>query len=165
MTTVVFQGDTMASDSTCTTDGAHVASVRKVYRVGRWLVGFAGSTCLVRHTVELMTPMLRQDDVLPGAICDLSAYVEAVDNGQGNHDELEALLAHPEHGVWIGELTGKGWLVCQHVQPHPWGHAIGSGALPALVALEYGATIRQAIATAARYDSGTGGKVQLERFR
>lgn len=165
MTTVLFQDGVMASDTTCTVDGQHVGDVQKIFRVGRWLVGFAGSTCLVRHVIETIGPLLRADDTLPGAVADLSEFVEALDTGLDNHDELEALLAHPDHGVWIGELTGKGWLVVQQIQPKAWGYAIGSGALPAIVALEYGATPKQAIATATKYDGSTGGRVRIEKFR
>lgn len=133
MTTIAWDGKTLAADTLSTCSGIRSAYHAKIWREGRLLIGGAGS-----RTVTLQF----RDWVRTGmkGACPLTKDI-------GN--------------VFVVTPDGTGVMWCDdgpfHMDNEPW--ALGSGEQFALGAMAAGKTAEEAVAIAALYDTCTGGDV------
>lgn len=101
------------------------------------LIGFAGTLAKIQNCMR----DLKKD---PNALTVLKAPKE---------DIFECIVVYPDDKVRI--LESEGW-----VETEAKYYAIGSGRIPALVAMRCGKSARQAIKIAMDFDKDTGGKVR-----
>lgn len=149
MTTVAFDGLTMAADKQCTigTRKVRMKSKLRVLRDGT-LVGGCG------------------DPVMFGQFCDWLAGEDDLpdwdeDNEMGDRvvDRLEVMVVHPDGKIFL--YDGRG----HPVEMEEKVYAIGSGSDLALALMEKGGmTAQQAIEYAQSRDSGTGMGVDVITF-
>ena len=133
MTTIIaVRGDGMYSDSRCTS-GVNFQT-RKIHRVGKSVIGGAGTL----------------SDVLK-----FVAWFAAGAKGKCKTKGADMLVMN-KRGIFLydGSCPG-GFEVLDDT------YAIGSGAVAALAAWDSGATIKQSLAVAAKFDPMTGGKMQF----
>ena len=130
MTTIAYRDGVLAADSLATCNGMRDGYGAKIWRVGRLLVGGAGSRA----------ECLKFRD-----------WVVAGMKGRPDIAETNAIVVSPEHVVCWSE---KGcWPVAE-----PF-YAIGSGYEIAIGAMAVGADAERAVHIAAQYDTRTGGDV------
>jgi ATP-dependent protease HslVU (ClpYQ) peptidase subunit len=143
MTTLAYRDGVLAGDTRTTdeADGILPGHVRKVLRLKNGtLIGFAGG-------LATMQTIFR----------DIKKNPNGVLNIQPN-EELEGLLIYADGKVM--QLDGGGW-----TERDADFYAIGSGAVPARVAMRCGLDARAAVKIAMEFDSDTGGKVQCVKLR
>lgn len=144
MTTVAFDGKTLAADTLATDSWGLKFYAPKIFTSndGTWHVGFSGEMAQTRKwlsVVKGMTleqvlehghPDYKRDDNDPGILL--------VDNGGG--------MWHHSQGIFLDQETYRFY-------------AIGSGRDYAMAAMELGQTAPQAVAIAASFDNGTGTRI------
>lgn len=132
MTTIAFDGKTMASDSQQTGQFIDNVEAVKIKRFGGMLIGMAGRAG------------------------DLDLFINFLDTGEKSPlfdtQESEALVIVDGEALYYG---------C-NLQPVPTGipAAIGSGSGYAMAAMYCGKTAEEAVNIAARLDTNTGGSVK-----
>lgn len=125
----------LASDTRCSADGV-MFGVTKFRRVGKGIVGAAGDW----------------DDIL--RFWELIEGKSAKESGLNDDSELEAIELHPE-GIFLYAASGKRYRIKDEF------FAIGSGAPYAIGAMAMGASPKEAVALASRFDPATGGEIEV----
>lgn len=143
MTTIAFDGKTLAADSQAT-DGSVRSTVRKLRKVhDRWLVGMAGTMCRAELGVQTIV------DADPEAGPEALKGVEI--------DECGLLIVDGKTGdVWVYEGASPYEVLDDFV-------AIGNGAQAALAAMMLGKGACEAVSVASKIDPHTGGEVFFAR--
>lgn len=133
MTTIVANRTSMAADKRIT--GGPMFKTTKIYRIRGSLIGFAGNVEQALRFIEWR----RTPETKP-------AFAETIN--------FQAIELTPEGKLvwWGAEMVG--------IPIEGDCYAIGSGSAFALGAMEMGATPKQAIQIAARWDDSTGTDVQ-----
>lgn len=133
MTTIAFKDGVLASDTQVTSNGFRVGFASKIWRVGRLLIGGAGSDCYTQ----------KFRDWVRGGM-------------EGDHPILKDI-----GNVFILRPDGEGVMWCDDgpflIKEPFW--ALGSGEQIALGAMHRGATAAEAVETAIAFDTRSGGKV------
>lgn len=146
MTTVAFRDGVMAADTMITNGNQKQHGVQKIYRIGSWVVGFAGDFGDIPVLCEWLEKQAECRSVPDWGQPD--EFPEDIDT-----DVLIACAA----GLF--ELDSKGRVI-----PVPVTFtAIGSGAKYAIGAMAYGASATKAIQIAMDNDTYSGGEVRTER--
>ncbi|OQS10079.1 hypothetical protein B0T37_10545 [Chromobacterium violaceum] len=140
MTTIAFDGITMAADGRATAEDVILADdLQKLHRLetNRWsgrpvIIGMAGVTRSV-----------------PGAL----AWIEGLAEQPGENADFAALVWDGERLIMVSDecLTPESW-------PAPM--AIGSGKIPALAAMRAGANAPRAVEVAITMDVYSGGCIR-----
>ena len=137
MTTIIaVRGVGMYSDSKCTSDVNF--STRKLHRVGKAIIGGAGT------------------------LADILKFVEWVKGGGKGKCRLKgaSAIVINKRGIFVHDGSHRdGFEVLDDV------YAIGSGSIAALSAMRHGASPKNALKAAAEFDSATGGKMQFLAFK
>ncbi|RAS14836.1 ATP-dependent protease HslVU (ClpYQ) peptidase subunit [Microvirgula sp. AG722] len=135
MTTIAFDGRTMAADGRATANGViERDNYVKVFRLGDRLVGFAGDT---RYLPGVKRFLLDEEKSLPTPA------------GESEFDVL----------VWDGHVLRAYTDGVDEPDDFEWPWAIGSGAMPAIAAMRAGADAEHAVRIAMTMDVFTGGQV------
>lgn len=133
MTTIAWDGKTLAADTLTTCDGVVAGHNTKIWREGRLLIGGAGS-----RTITLQ----------------FRGWVRAGMDG-------DCPLRKDVGNVFVIAPDGRGVMWCDdgpfEIGPEPW--ALGSGEKFALGAMAMGADAAKAVQVAMQYDRGSGGAV------
>lgn len=134
MTTIAFKGGVMAADTRTT--------------AGTTIVPGRATKVLKLHDGSLIGGAGNADE------CYLLA--KAVEHGYPTPEleHCEALHVRTDGSLW--EYQGKTW-----VKVNSEFYAIGTGWVPACVAMRFGADARTAVQTAMEFDSHTGGDVDV----
>lgn len=142
MTTIAFDGTTMAAD-------------RRKMRRG---LPIAGSPKIVRLTDPNGKPALLG---VAGSGAALGAIEHWLQGGQRPEqgEEWVALLVDHEKRIWVRQNDSMGW---HHIERKQW--AVGSGADFALTAMRCGRTSGSAVEIAAEFDVDTGDGVDVLRL-
>lgn len=127
----------LASDTRCSADGV-MFGVTKFRRVGKGVVGAAGDWDDILRFWELIEGKTKT----------------AKESGLNDDSELEAIELHPE-GIFLYAASGKRYLIKDDF------FAIGSGAPYAIGAMAMGASPKEAVALASRFDPATGGEIEV----
>lgn len=138
MTTVAYRDGVLAADTLTTANGNVDGYLPKISRVGRVLVGFAGSIPVGLKFRQWVADGMHGDSPYEGG-----------DTGNG--------LVVSDAGIvcW----SGKGqWPVTTGY------YALGSGSDIAMGAMEHGATAEEAVRIAARVNVDTGGEITVLRL-
>lgn len=138
MTTIAYRDGVLAADTLSTSNGLVDDYGPKIWRLGRLLVGAAGSRALCLK---------------------FRGWVASGMGGEGpfdGKDEGNGLVIPPE-----GPLVCWSYLGCWPVNA-PF-YALGSGYQIAMGAMQMGATAEQAIQAAAAHDTMTGGEITVLR--
>ena len=113
------------------------ADVTKVYKLPNGtLIGFAGTLAKIQKCLRELKK--NPDDI----------NIDLADD-----DIFECIVIYPDGKVKF--LESEGW-----VETEAKFYAIGSGRIPALVAMRCGKSARQAVKVAMDFDKNTGGKVR-----
>jgi ATP-dependent HslUV protease subunit HslV len=136
MTTVAWDGTTLAADSLSTANGLRETMGAKIWRVGPLLVGAAGSRALCLRFREWVADGLDGESPFHGT--DEGNGLVVPPTGQP--------LAWGEHGCWTCPADI---------------YALGTGYQLAMGAMAAGATAEQAVEIAARFDTHTGGPITV----
>jgi hypothetical protein len=145
VTTIVYKDKTLASDTRLSSDENpyHYADCQKIKRVKGWLIGASGGWGSTEYYMRKFSP-----DYITGAMA-----------GIPKDEDFTALAISPEGKIYYVEDDGVfGVLDAEYT-------AIGSGEKVAMVAMDMGATAKQAIKIAMKYDNHTGGKIQTLRLK
>lgn len=143
MTIVAWDGKTLASDSRLTADDAAWACCKKIKKVDGWLIGAAGNWDMLTHFLAKFNPE---------CIANNKAYAPI--NPAPSKGDFEALAISPKGKVYFVEDSG----VFGVIQTEGF-IAIGSGGIPAMVAMSCGKDAVEAVKVAIKYGRGCGGKV------
>ncbi len=142
MTTVVFDGLTMASDSRAVDTDVGISRCKKIFRkrIGKkdHLIGIAG---------DLFAAMVFFDWYGSGK--PVPTELTASDHTE---EEFGAL-------IWDGRKLYTANKFCRLVEVDEKYYAIGSGAAHAITAMDCGKTAKQAVQMAIRRDANSGGPV------
>ena len=143
MTTIAYKNGTLAGDSRIVSgDLIDQGEVQKVFKLGNGvLIGFAGTLSTIQEAIR----ELKKD---PNTL----TITKSGRKSKHRDDWCEAIVVYPDGLVKI--LEENGW-----VEKKAKHYAIGSGSLPAEVAMRCGKTARQAVKIAMEFDGQTGGKV------
>lgn len=143
MTTVAWDGKTMAADTLATDNWGLKEHVNdKVWAGSDFLCGGAGEYHQLRKWRRMAEKMTLRDLLMFGY----------PDYDKETNDQ--AILVAGAEGCW--RHTGGIFIKCSR----PF-HAIGSGRDYALGAMHFGASSRSAVVIAAEFDNGTGGEVLI----
>jgi len=147
MTTIAYRDGELAADSKCTAGGYLVGEFDKIIEVGPFLVGGCGDVAMIARYFEWLQ---KQDNL-----------------GELPPKPDESLKAKEENSytiLFVHKQTKALWQMDNGNYPHllraPF-MAIGSGHLLAIGAMEMGATAKQAVEAAAKYDAYTGGIINV----
>lgn len=133
MTTIAWDGKTLAADTLATSNGLRDNKTIKIWRHGGALIGACGSQALCERFRTWAIAGMEGKSPFEGA-----------DDGNGLVVTQEAVLCFGNNGCWkVSE---------------PF-YTLGSGYQLALGALAMGATAKQAVEVAAKYDTSTGGEI------
>lgn len=137
MTTIAWDGKTLASDSLSTFNGVRSGELKKLFRLtdGR-IVGCAGD-------MDFMVPFI---DWLEGKR-------ETLPDGY----QMGSIVVMPDGSARHYEEKGN-------YTPADAPYAIGSGFLAALASMKCGKNAQEAVAIAAELDIYTGGKICIEEL-
>ena len=141
MTTIAFDGRTMAADRQMTDGSRKVrfkSKLRKLQKIGA-LAGFAGD---IYKAIQL-GDWLNGDADLPG---------------MDNPEDIEALVAFSDGRIMLYNGLGQPVELDEEV------YAIGSGGDYALAAMELGKTAEEAVRYAMTRDGGSGFGVEVIEF-
>lgn len=138
MTTIVCNREGMAADKRIS--GAAIFKSQKIFRVNGSLIGFAGNVEQALRFIEWRRSPEQRPQFSDGP-------------------SFEALELTPDGALiwWGAEMVG--------VEVQDEYYAIGSGAQIALGAMAMGATLKEAIQIAARWDTATGKEVQTMNLK
>lgn len=134
----------MAADTRVSIDGSAFYHANKIFRIGNSLFGTAGDGMMCLVMIDWLKTSQRSKHAL------YKHWSENTERG----------------ACWLLELnpTGlylwDGWGVGEKLNEKRY--AIGSGQLPAIAALDAGATLEEAVRTATRYDQYSGPPLQVE---
>lgn len=147
MTTVAFDGCTMAADTLATDAWGMKERVDdKILRGSNFLVGAAGQDGAIKRWWAQVCH-LDLEHVLDYGYPDFNA----------DRDDPAILLTDGRH-IWR-HVTGGFFRVSRGF------HAVGSGRDYALAAMHLGKTAAEAVAIAMEFDNGTGGDIVTETMR
>lgn len=132
MTTIAFDGKTLAADRQMSSDGALYCHVQKIHAVPGGFIAGCGHFAQVHKFIKWHLSGYKGD-------------APALDNFSG------IVIVNGKVALWEGDAEVP-------YEPSQV-HAIGSGATWALAALDFGKTAEEAVAYAATRDNGTGGGV------
>jgi len=140
MTTIVYAYGEMAADSQSTWTHQNVYShktfyEKKIFKIGGAVVGTAGDNPIIEQYLEY-----------------LRGHIDASELKKRKGSDMTIILARKNGIFLIDEDYHVEKLNDRYI-------AVGSGAPVALGALAMGATARQALKIACRYDLYTGGKI------
>lgn len=143
MTTVAFDGITLASDSRST--GGYIDDkTKKIWKLkdGAYMSGAGDYTAIL-------------------------VFKRWYEGGQDYNNKPEATGEKELDFEVIVIKDGESSFYDSNFEPFNMSIpcCIGSGCQLAMAALEHGATAKEAIRTAAKYDEGTGGKIQSVKVR
>lgn len=144
MTTIAYRDGVLAGDTRITDDDGVITTghLRKVCRLRNGtLLGFAG-------TIAKIHALIKQAQKNPDGVLTIKP----------DKDELEALLIYQDGKVM--QLDPGGW-----AEVKAKFYAIGSGDLPARVAMSCGLSAVEAVKKAMEFDSKTGGRVQSVKLK
>ncbi len=141
MTTIATKNGTMAADSQVTSEaGYRIANVNKIYKnKAGFLLGMAGDPTHMREVREWFYQGVDSD--LP-------------ENAQ-NQEGIQVLVVSPDKEIFM-HFGGP-----RLIKVDEEFAAIGSGDIPARVAMDLGLSAGAAVEVAARYDVCSGGKIHL----
>lgn len=147
MTTVAYAAGVMAADTQATVGDSHTFQIRKIFEVEGHLIGFAGDAILGNQFREWYARRLSGDLVEPFTVDEPDPRMLEYRLG------LEVMVVTPEGQIQV--YDGR------HTPLYPMGdyHAIGSGAVGALVAMSLGKGAVEAVESAVRFDPYSGGPV------
>lgn len=131
MTTVAYRDGVLAADTLSTCNGLIDDYGAKVWRVGKVLVGAAGSRAVCLKFRDWVAGGMEGDSPM-------------ADDANGIVVSSAAVVCWSEKGPW--PVTA------------PF-YSLGSGYQVALGAMEMGATAEQAVSAARKWDLGTGGEI------
>jgi ATP-dependent protease HslVU (ClpYQ) peptidase subunit len=136
LTTIAFRSGILAGDTRVSDDETiDPADVIKVFKLSSGtLIGFAGTLAKIQKCLR----ELKKDPEHINIPAD---------------DETECIVVYSDGKVRI--LDPDGW-----VETEAKYYAIGSGRIPALVAMRCGKSARQAVKIAMDFDKNTGGKIK-----
>lgn len=147
MTTVAYRKGILAGDSKVTAEGSFMCSATKIRKVDGCLIGGCGNLDLVHWFLKNF-----KLDVLTGKIKLATTINEK--------DDFEGLIIDPKGKVFY--YSEK----CLVTPVKDFGYyAIGSGSTVALGAMYAGATAREAVMAAIKFDVHTGGPIKMVRLR
>lgn len=135
MTTIAWDGKTLAADTLATSNGLRDNRTIKIWRHKDALIGACGSQALCERF---------RGWVIAGM--DGESPFEGADNGNGLVVTRQHVLCFGDNGCW------------SVAEPF---YTLGSGYQLALGALAMGATAKEAVEVAARYDTITGGDITV----
>lgn len=139
MTTIAWDGTTLAADTLATANGLRDNRTIKIWRHGGALIGACGSQALCERFRTWAIAGMEGESPFEGA-----------DDGNGLVVTGEGVLCFGNTGCWrVSE---------------PF-YTLGSGYQLALGALAMGATAKQAVEVAAKYDTITGGEITVLSLR
>lgn len=140
MTTIAWDGETLASDSRASDDAIEQHSCRKLFRVGETLIGISGD---LEEAYEFVAWVRRG---------------EVVDEKPRGFKDLSAIVIRP---------NGRAFEYGVRCMPVPSARltAAGTGRCFALGAMLAGASAVEAVAIAKRLDPNSGGRTQTMRLR
>ena len=132
MTTIVWDGRTLAADTLATANGLRDNRNVKIWRHGQALVGACGDQAACHKFRQWVIDGMAGNNPFHDA------------DGNGIVVTKDRALCFGTHGAWVVS--------------EPF-YSLGSGYQIALGALAMGATARKAVEIAARYDTMTGGDI------
>lgn len=131
MTTIAWDGKTLAADRMCT-DGNQKFSVTKITKHGDELIGYSGGLSRCKEILEWYTGERKPTDFPKGA-----------------DDDYSELFVVRDGKVFLyGDKNP--------IEPEESKFAVGSGAAYALAAMHCGLDAEGAIEVASKFDPGTG---------
>lgn len=135
MTTIAFRHGVLASDSMVSSNNMHEGQAVKIRRIGKVLVGAAGSGALAQRFADWVKAGMKGDSPWTGKDAGNSLVVCPDDT----------MLVFGQNGPW---------------RSYSDFYALGSGELLALGAMAHGATAHQAVEAAIRFDCHSGGPIR-----
>lgn len=145
MTTIAFKDEVMAGDGRITSGSLIVdESNNKVFKNKYYLVGSAGAAASDHLLIKIMNEkMLSKDQCL---------------------EELFSLSKEFESSFLVYDISNKKLMDIEsggcYYPKYQKGYAIGSGAGFAMTAMGMGASAKQAVKEAIKYDKNSGGKIR-----
>lgn len=136
----------MAGDTCVTNNGTRVGNEPKVFNINGYLVGAAGDAGMAEEFLDFMRSTLKKGCSLPKC--------EDFSKGKEPGSLLEAFVVAPRGKIFKYENN------CLPRQRRAPFVALGSGRDLAMGAMAAGASAKQAINIAIKYDTATGGKVE-----
>lgn len=139
MTTIAYRGGILAADSLTTCNGLRDGYRQKIFRVGRVLVGGSGSSAVCLKFRDWVANGMKGDSPFSGA-----------EGGNG--------LVVSEAGVVCWSSSGP-------ITVYAPFYSLGSGYEIALGAMDQGASAEEAVRAAIRWDTCSGGNVNVLRLK
>lgn len=136
MTTIAWDGKTLAADSMVTGNGMRIGRITKAYRVGRLLVGLAGTVGLAQAFLHWLAEGAKGDP----------PSMKAEDG------DAEVMVVLPDGRIATFDKYGRDQMASTQ-------YAIGSGGRFALGAMAAGADARRAVEIASELDCFSGGPI------
>lgn len=149
MTTIAWDGMTMAADRVGIVDGQKVL-VNKIHELSDGsIAGIAGS---LTRGLEIIT------------------WLEKTMNNEDIEFPIQASQDEPENGAWVLVVDGSANITLYTNSPegvtiHNEKVALGSGGKEARVAMHFGANAIKAVETASLFDPDTGSEIQFKQPR
>lgn len=146
MTTVAFDGTTMAADSAVSGGGYYDFDMIKVKKhPSGYLLGGCGDIDMLQWFLDMFTP-------------------EIIHNRAKGHRLTLPTQGGSDFAAMVVSPSGKAYVISDKLLVTPiktFGYmAVGSGSAVALGALAMGASASEAVKIAARHDQGTGGRIK-----
>lgn len=143
MTVVAYKKGIISCDSQVTVEGHKWASSKKIKKVDGWLLGAAGNWDMLTHFFAKFDPKNMEKG---------RAYSPI--NPAPSKGEFEGLAISPKGKIYyiddsgiFGEIGTKGFI------------AIGSGTIPAMVAMELGQSSLNAVKLTCKHITTCGGRI------
>lgn len=166
MTTIAYRDGYMASDTLlCEGDLVCCEKIRKVRRVGPWVVGYAGMSSYAESVLAAIEAKLQEEPVewsddLPSVAAQIQPLPEKQVEDLEDAIALQLLLVHGQtRRIYFADLTVDGLVLTTQVEDEY--AAIGNGGAVALTAMDLGCTAADAVRCAMRRTKGTGGQVRI----
>ncbi len=145
MTTIAFDGTTMAADTLCVDNWGFPTAAHKIMRGTDYLVGGSGPLGTIKRWWNGV------GEYWPAAKVIEHGYPEHLDR-----DWPHIMLA-TKNGIW--QLSQNAFIEVTHQH-----FAIGSGRDYAIAAMHLGKSAEEAVRLAMQYDTGTGGDIDVEEL-
>lgn len=139
MSTIAFKDGILASDSACLQSGTSIGKMKKVYRVGKCLIGLCGETAFFTEFVDWFRDGADDADTFPWT------------------GDWNALVVSPNNPITLYDNNSMTPLVFSKKDKYI---AIGSGMDIALGCLYNGGSAKEAVQAAIKHNSSTKGPVR-----
>lgn len=142
MTTIAWDGRTLAADSVVTGNGMRLGSMTKAYRIGRLLVGLAGTVGIAQAFLHWLADGAEGDP----------PSMKAEDG------DAEVIIVLPDGRIATFDKYGRDQMQAER-------YAIGSGGRFAIAAMAAGADAKRAVEIASSLDCFSGGPITVLSVR